>query len=165
MTRRTASEDFPRSQGLPFLAHLLRRLADRFVAEAQEYYAEQGIVAPARTASTLILLQEQGLQSVSQIASKLRQSHPLVITWIRQLSRLELVEQKVDPLDRRRTLISLTPKGQLEAERMAAALSRLGAAYEKLLEEVGMDVQQPLWRLEEISRDGRLLDLLRRSDR
>jgi DNA-binding MarR family transcriptional regulator len=153
--------DFVRAKGLPFFAHLLRRLADRMIAEAGEFYAEQGISAPPRTASTLLLLKDRGPQSVTELADQLQQSHPLVITWIRQLKKLELIDQSRDPADGRRTLISLTRQGEDEARRVTIALEQLGCAYEKLLAKVGVDVFDGLWRLDEITQERNLLGMLR----
>ena len=157
-----ANLDFVRTKGLLFLAHLLRRLADRMIAEAGEFYAEQGISAPPRTASTLLLLLEQGPQNVTELAGKLRQSHPLAITWIRQLGKLGFVERSDDPSDGRRTRISLTARGEEEARRMRNALDRLGRAYGELLAQAGDGIFEALWRLDEITGDRALLKLLRR---
>jgi DNA-binding MarR family transcriptional regulator len=156
--------DFIREKGLPFFAHLLRRLADRMIAEAGEFYVQQGISAPARTASTLLLLSEQGPQSVTELSTKLRQSHPLVISWIRQLTDLGLVVRTGDRRDRRRTVVSLSAPGADEAARMAAALDHLAAAYRRLLTDAGMDVFDDLWRLDEITARGELLSLLLAGD-
>ena len=157
-----AREDFVRAKGLPFFAHLLRRLADRLIAEAGAFYAAQGVTAPARTASTLLLLREQGPQSVTDLAAKLRQSHPLAITWIRQLTRLGFVAQSNDAADRRRTLVCLTEAGEAEADRTRIALEQLGRAYQELLDEAGAKLFEGLWRLDEIASDGTLLKLLLR---
>ncbi|MBC7985811.1 MAG: MarR family transcriptional regulator [Sphingomonadaceae bacterium] len=134
------------------------------VADAGAFYARLGIVAPARTASTLRLLADQGPQSVTQIAQRLKQSHPLVITWIRQLAKLGFVSSSVDPADRRRTLVSLTDAGGDEARRMAAALERLGRAYESVLEEAGDDVFGALCRIAERLDKGGLEGELRRDE-
>jgi DNA-binding MarR family transcriptional regulator len=158
-----STPDFVRAKGLPFLAHLLRRLADRMVADAGEFYVRQGVTAPARTASTLLLLREQGPQTVTDLAAKLRQSHPLAITWIRQLGKLGFVAQSTDPADRRRTVVSLTHSGEEEAERTRAALEQLGRAYEQLLADSGTALFDGLWRLDALTSDGALLRLLLRS--
>ena len=80
--------DFVRTLGLPFMAHLLRRISDRMVADAGAFEAGLGIKAPPRTASTMLLLRSCGPQSVTGIAAQLRQSHPLVITWVNSCGRL-----------------------------------------------------------------------------
>jgi DNA-binding MarR family transcriptional regulator len=148
--------DFIRAQGMPFLAHLLRRISDRMVADAGAFYRRQGIRAPARTAS----LEQQGPQSVTWIAGKLRQSHPLVITWIRQLKKLGFVTVSVDPADRRRTMVALTREGRDESGRMAAALQRLGRAYLAVLSAAEADLFDPLWRLDDRLAAGALADEL-----
>ena len=161
MVRRDLSDDFIRTQGLPFLAHLLRRISDRLVADAGDFERGIGIVAPPRTASTLQLLRERGPQSVTQIAEALRQSHPLIITWITQLEERGLVSRANDPDDARRTLVSLTKAGATEAERMAAASELIGQAYARLLAEADAPVHDALWRLYDLLQRGRLAEELR----
>ena len=145
--------DFIHEQGLGFLAHLLRRLSDEFVAGATAWYPKAGVTAPPRTASTLLLLREGGPKSVTDISGTLRQSHPLVITWVRQLAQLGFVETSADPTDGRRTVVALTEEGEAEALRMAKALEVLGQAYSRLLKEVDADIYDALWRLEAACRE------------
>lgn len=155
------SDDFIREQGLPFLAHLLRRLSDRMVAEAGAFEAGLEVRAPPRTASTMLLLLARGPQAVTEIADRLRQSHPLVIDWIRQLRALGLVTKSTDPADRRRSLVALTDAGVAEAKRMAALSPRIGAAYAAVLAEADADVVDALWRVYDLIERGRLADALR----
>ena len=159
------ADDFIRAQGMPFLAHLLRRVSDRMVADATEFYARAGITAPARTASTLLLLAEKGPQSITGLADTLRQSHPLVITWVRQLRKLGFVAVAADPADGRRTMVSLTAAGRKETRRMAEALEKLGRAYAALLGEAEADLFEPLWRLDGLIVRGRLAEHLRSEEK
>jgi DNA-binding MarR family transcriptional regulator len=145
-------EDFIESQGIPLLAHLLRRLSDEYVTATVTFYPQVGVTAPSRTASTLQLLQQQGPKSVTEIGSILRQSHPLVITWVRQLERLGFVSTRTDPQDRRRNVVQLTDNGMAEAKRMKNALIMLGKAYEELMIDADADVFGALWRLEHAGR-------------
>jgi DNA-binding MarR family transcriptional regulator len=145
-------DDFIQDQGTPFFAHMLRRLADELVDGASLFYRENGITAPARTASTLLLLAEAGPSTVTGIAARLRQSHPLVITWVRQLRSLDFVATEQDARDGRRTLVSLTPAGAAETKRMRRALQQLGKAYERLFAEVGCDAHRIVVQLYEASR-------------
>lgn len=154
--------DFIRAQGLPFMAHLLRRISDMMVAEAGAWEDEElGVRAPPRTASTMLLLAGQGPQNVTQLAEKLGQSHPLIISWLKQLEELDLIKSSSDPADARRTLIALTPAGRAEAKRMAEGSERIGRAYAKLLREADADVHEALWRVHDLLRQGRLAALLR----
>ncbi len=152
--------DFVQGEGLPFLAHVLRRVSDEFVQGCEQWYPTFGLIAPPRTASTLHLLLRRGSQSVTDIAVALRQSHPLVITWVRQLKALDLIATHRDPQDRRRTIVSLTEGGAAEAERMLEADKVIERAYLSLMIEADAPILDALWRLEAASRERRFIDRL-----
>jgi len=114
-------DDFIQRQGPAYLAHILRRLADELVRGAAEWYPEAGVSAPPRTTSTLLALEEHGPLGLTELAVLLRQSHPLVIDWRRQLLELGLVESQSDPEDGRRAILSLTPAGRREVRRLRLA--------------------------------------------
>lgn len=142
------SDDFVRSEGASFLAHLLRRLSDEFVRGCEQWYPQFGLTAPPRTASTLHLLYRRGAKSVTEIATDIRQSHPLVITWIRQLKVLGLVRTLSDPNDKRRTVVVLTETGLAEARRMLKADKILEKAYKQLMREADAELFETLSRIE-----------------
>ncbi|WP_449467363.1 MarR family winged helix-turn-helix transcriptional regulator [Stenotrophomonas humi] len=145
--------DFIQQQGPAFLAHLLRRLADELVQGAADWYPSVGVSAPPRTISTLLALDEHGPLGVTELARLLQQSHPLVIVWIKELTRLSLVKSKDDPTDRRRTLVSLTAKGRNELVRVRKALVTMERASSELLQLAGTDSLQMLWALERNCRE------------
>ncbi len=157
-------DDFIRQQGPAFLAHLLRRLADELVQGASVWYPEAGVTAPARTASTLIALDERGPLGVTEIAALLRQSHPLVIVWIRQLAGSGFVESRADPNDRRRNVIALTGRGRAEVKRLRRALGPMEKASRGLLDEAGPALHDALWRMEQACRDQPFVERLRACD-
>jgi DNA-binding MarR family transcriptional regulator len=142
------SADFVRSKGLPLLAHVLRRLSDRFVAAATEW-EERGLVSPPRTSSTLLLIEEEGPLPVTIIAARLRQSHPLVITWLKQLSSLGLIATSQASGDRRKTLVSITPAGRKEARAVRRVWRIYGRAYQAVMDEIGEDMLEVLGRAED----------------
>lgn len=158
-------DDFIKSLGSPYMAHLLRRLYDDFVRNIERWYEEFGVAAPPRTHSTMVLLDRQGPLGVTEVAYKLRQSHPLVLTWVRQLKSLGFVETSHDPSDARRTLLSLTPAGKAQVEKNWAADQVVGEAYRALMEEADAPVFDALWRIEEACREEPLLERLRRAER
>lgn len=142
-------DDFVRRQGPAFLAHMLRRVSDEIVGGATAWYPETGTTAPPRTASTLLLLDGEGPRSISDIAGELRQSHQLVITWVRQLAASGYVETRRDAQDGRKTLVSLTAEGQAETARMRRALNTMAEAMRRLSSETGVDFISALWALDE----------------
>lgn len=154
-------DDFIKSQGLPFMAHLLRRLYDDFVRSIAAWYPEVGVTAPPRTHSTMLALDARGPLGLTEIAGILRQSHPLVLTWVRQLKELGFVRAEGDPADARRTLLSLTEAGQSQLARNEAADAIVGATYTKLMADADADVFDALWRLEEACRKRAFIERLR----
>lgn len=157
--------DFIHQQGPAFLAHLLRRLADELVQAGADWYPTVGVTAPPRTISTLLALDAHGPLGVTELADLLRQSHPLVIVWIRELSRLSLVTSKSDRADKRRTLISLTDKGRKQLVNVRKALVTMERASAELLDLAGENAWQALWAMERGCREQPFLERLRKLNR
>jgi len=159
------SEDFVRRQGPAFMAHLLRRLSDALVEGCTEWHPEQGICSAPRTSSTLLALDEKGSLSVTELSMLLRQSHPLVIHWIKQLRELGLVTSAKDPHDGRRSIISLTSEGRLTARRLRQALVTVDRAILDLIGESTPGLLEGLWKLEQNLLSTPFVDRLRALDR
>ncbi len=151
--REEATDDFIAAQGPAFLAHLLRRLADELIQGGAAWYPTVGVTAAPRTISTLIALDDFGALGVTELAALLRQSHPLVITWIRELTSLGFVATRGDPRDKRRSLIGLTAKGRAEVKRVRKALLVMERASVRLLDHGGAGMLAALWRMEGACRD------------
>ncbi|MGH8213575.1 MAG: MarR family winged helix-turn-helix transcriptional regulator [Rhodanobacteraceae bacterium] len=145
--------DFIRRQGPAFLAHLLRRISDELVRGADHWYPQVGVSAAPRTTSTLLALDEHGPLGVTEISALLRQSHPLVISWIKQLKAAGLIDVHADETDGRRTVVMLTRKGAAEVRRLRKALVTMGAASQALMDEAAPGVFDALWRMERVCRD------------
>ena len=156
-------EDFIHRQGPAYLAHLLRRLSDELVRGADAWYPEVGVTAPPRTTSTLLALDERGPLGVTEISTLLRQSHPLVINWIKQLQGQGFVKTRIDKRDRRRTVVALTTKGTTETRHLRKALVRMGEASQALMDEAGPGLFHALWRMEQACRREPFDDRLRNS--
>ncbi|WP_162232661.1 MarR family winged helix-turn-helix transcriptional regulator [Sphingomonas sanxanigenens] len=129
--------DFITAGGLFFLAHRLRRLSDALVIECERWFVEAGIIAPPRTTSMLYLIENEGPQRITAIASALKQFHPVVIDWVSKLKKLGLVTTAVDADDRRRTIVSLTQSGRREVAKIRRAEDAITAAYVTLQNETG----------------------------
>ena len=161
MEAETDQPDFVQAEGVFFLAHILRRLSDEIIEGCVSWYADMGLDVPPRTASTLHLLYRRGPQSVTEMASALRQSHPLAIQWIRQLTMLGLVETDKDEADRRRTIVSLTAQGIAVSERLIGSHEDFEVAYAQLVQDAGADPFDGLWRLEGALQKRSMTDRLR----
>ncbi len=146
--------DLIRQLGLPYFAHLLRRLSDEFVSGFDAWNSEAGLLSPTRTRSTLMALQEHRELGVTEVATLIRQSHPLVITWVRQLKELGFISSVGDPKDGRRTMLRLTEAGEEEVQRLRRSDELTRVAYLELLSDAGADMElfRALWRIEEACR-------------
>jgi len=154
-------DDFIHKQSPAFLAHMLRRISDELVRAGSQWYPEVGVTAPARTTSTLLVLDDRGPLAVTEIALLLRQSHPLVIGWIKQLAALGFVETRSDREDGRRSIIALTGEGQSEVQRLRRALVTMEEASQRLMDEASVDVFQALVAMDQAMRRKSFLDCLR----
>lgn len=154
-------KDFIHRQGPAYLAHIFRRLADELVRGGAEWYPEAGVSAPPRTTSTLLALDEHGPLGVTELSSLLRQSHPLVIDWRRQLTELGFVETRRDPEDGRRSVLMLTVEGRREVRRLRRALVVMEKASQRLMTESGPDLFAALWRMDEALQRRSFADQLR----
>jgi DNA-binding MarR family transcriptional regulator len=141
--------DFITSLGPAFLARRLRALSDQFVDDIQVYLTEQGVQAPARGLSTVMLIATAPGTGVTQLAEKLGFSHPLMINLLSQLEKLGLVRFQADSADKRRRLVYLTREGEAEVSKLKSAIPAITAAYASLSQQAGHD----LWAaLEDMSR-------------
>jgi DNA-binding MarR family transcriptional regulator len=141
--------DFVESIGLPLFAHRLRRLSEVLVAAAPDWLPQAGVTAPAKAASTLTLLAAEGALSVTEIAQRLRLSHPLIIKLVRELEALGLASTAQDPTDGRRRPVSLTAAGRRQARRLAELNALIAEAYRGLFAEAGVDGLSAVERLEQ----------------
>ncbi|HEY4126681.1 MAG TPA: MarR family transcriptional regulator [Gammaproteobacteria bacterium] len=158
-----ATEDFIQRQGPAFLAHLLRRISDELVRGADAWSPEVGVSAPPRTTSTLLALDEHGPLGVTEIAKLLRQSHPLVINWVKQLQDHGLIKTQADTGDGRRTVVALTAKGVAEVRHIRKALRRMSEASQALMDEAAPGLFDALWRMEQACRREPFAERLRGS--
>ncbi|HLL30551.1 MAG TPA: MarR family transcriptional regulator [Allosphingosinicella sp.] len=140
--------DFITQLGRPFLAHRLRRLAETFLEGYGRWLPALGIVAPPRSLSTLLLLEADGPLGVTEIAARLRLSHPLLIRLTGSLEEQGLIRAGRDAADGRRRLISLTAAGRAQAAMVKRAVRVLDRAYGELMSEVGIDLMEGCTRVE-----------------
>src|SRR5947208_2023771 len=104
----TDHENFVHGLGLAFLAHRLKRTSELILEQSSAARRKIGFDVPTRSGSTLLLLSREGPTSITEIAFKLRFSHPFVITLCERLIAAGLAESTRDSRDARRRIIKLT---------------------------------------------------------
>jgi DNA-binding MarR family transcriptional regulator len=135
-------------------------MSDLLVADYGRWLAEWGITAPPRSISTLLLLRDEKVLSVTAIAERLRFTHPLIISLLAELEKRGLTSVTRDASDGRRRLIALTAKGRREASRVEAATEVMGRAYEGLFRDSGVDLLHALSQVETACRGSSFYDRL-----
>ncbi|HEY3643748.1 MAG TPA: MarR family winged helix-turn-helix transcriptional regulator [Gammaproteobacteria bacterium] len=155
------SEDFIRRQGPAFLPALLRRISEELLRGAEEWGPEAGLTSSPRIRSTLLALDEHGPMGVVEVAKLLHQSHPLVITWIKQLRADGFAKTRTDTADRRRTVVALTAKGVAEVRQLRKVLPRMSETAQALMDEAAPGLFEALWRMEQACRREPFADRLR----
>lgn len=158
-------DDYVAALGRPLTAHRLRRVSELLVEAYGRWLAEVGPEVPPRALSTLMLLLEAGPQGVTQIARRLRVTHPLSIELTRALQAKGLVTARADPGDARRRLLELTPAGEAAARQVGERLQTLDVFYRRLFDEIGVDLLDALERVERAAAERPLLDRIRDADR
>jgi DNA-binding MarR family transcriptional regulator len=116
------------------LAHL-RRSIRTFLAFSERVSREAGIGAPDYQA--LLAIRSAGADGVttSRLAAQLMLKPRAALDTVERLRRADLVERTRDPLDRRRVLVALTPKGRaLSARLISRHLAEVRRNAPKLVE-------------------------------
>lgn len=153
-------EDFIVSAGLPFLAHRLRRASEQLVEATSVIQQHSGFTGPPRSASTLLLLKEEGPLGITEISNRLALSHPLIIRFVRVLLEEGYVTQQGDPADARRRLIGLTDKGRKHVAYLWEFNPVLSQALGRLFQDMGADLYSAVKKFELAIAERSLVDRL-----
>lgn len=156
-------DDFVESVGLALFAHRLRRLSEQLVEATGAWLPELGVTAPPKSVSSMMLLAREGPLGVTEIAQRLRLTHPLIVKLSRELEALGLVRIENDPTDGRRRNLVLTAAGRTQADRIGEVTTRIAQVYRRLFDEAGADgllaVERIEWALNQRSFARRLREV------
>ena len=133
-------DDFVEGLGALVLDHRLKRLMQRLLDAAAELYEAQGVPFKPRWVSTFLLLARERELTVTEIARRLRITHPAVIQITNGMSEAGLVEFASDARDARRRLLRLSRKGRALRPRMEAIWNALASEQERLFAECGVAI-------------------------
>ncbi len=121
----------------------LRLLTDTITSEAMKIYEMYGIDIKPKWFPVIFTLSESGESTVTAIARAIGHSHPSVSTIIREMRASGLInEASDDSTDRRRTVVSLSPKGKETAIR----LKEVGKDVEEAISKISSETRDDLWR-------------------
>jgi ribosomal protein S18 acetylase RimI-like enzyme/DNA-binding HxlR family transcriptional regulator len=95
-------------------------------------YRSHDVALPSRCFSILFLLRDNGRLGISELATRLGQSHPAVSQMSRKLLAHGVVREWPDREDDRRRLLSLSSRGAALMKRLEAVWRAIAAAVEEL---------------------------------
>jgi DNA-binding MarR family transcriptional regulator len=144
-----------------FFARRAGKLMDKIIAQGGEYLRERDIQIPVPAISTVLSLRE-GPLTVTEIAGRLDVTHAAIIKLVRQLEALGLVERISLGGDARRRPIQLTKTGHVEAEKAHDFMKVAQRAYCELFDELQIDLDDALVRMDKALHKQDLTQRLRR---
>ncbi|MBM3297227.1 MAG: bifunctional helix-turn-helix transcriptional regulator/GNAT family N-acetyltransferase [Candidatus Aminicenantes bacterium] len=141
--------DFIQKTGYLAVASRLKRLTDRLLSGGSEVYKALRLEFEPRWFSLFYLLQSKdGPVSILEAADALRVSHPAVIQTAKILMRQGLIASRQDKVDRRKRLLSLTPRGRRLAEDLLPVWECFAQAAKEFFRDAGVDMLDVLRRVE-----------------
>ncbi len=109
--------DYVRQLGVLVLDHRFRRMTDTLLRTADELYEARGLPFRARWTSTYQLLFAEGPLGITDLAERLRLTHPAIIGITDAMREEGLVSEARDRNDARRRMVALTTRArQLDAD-------------------------------------------------
>ncbi len=143
-----APRDFITELGALVIDHRLRRIVDKLLSEQARVYADEGMTFEPRWTSTFLLLEREGALGVTEIAGRLRLTHPGVIKLTNAMIEADLVTEIEDAEDERRRLLQLTSRAKRLAPRLHRIWDALAGAQADLFRQAGCSALEMLARVE-----------------
>ncbi|QKG56618.1 MarR family transcriptional regulator [Hymenobacter sp. BRD128] len=136
--------DFIQQLGPVALGSRLRRLSEQLTGEAASIYAQYGLDFQPRWYPVFYLVAHQPGISSNEIAGQIGHTHASVSQIIKELVRHELLTMTTDPLDQRRRLLALAPRGQALLPQLQTQTEDVRRSMQALLAEANVDLWQAL---------------------
>ena len=105
------------SIGVMGMASRLTRLAETLRRDSESIYRQFNGPVKYRFYPVLFVLHRRAPVAVTELAAEMSFAHPYIIQVLKEMTKAQLVHSAPDKGDGRRRLISLTPKGNLLAEK------------------------------------------------
>ena len=112
--------------------------------QVQIVYRERGLIIPVVVSSTLLSISRNKGASLADISKTLELPHQLVAQRAAKLLKLELIEKRADPNDKRRSEFRLTKTGAAQAKILELCMADTAQIYDDLYKEIGCDLPQML---------------------
>jgi DNA-binding MarR family transcriptional regulator/predicted GNAT family N-acyltransferase len=130
-------------------ASRLKRLSERLMQDVSLIYHDSGLDFEPKWFLIFYQLGQGGPQSVTGLAQQIGVTHPAVNQAAAELIRLGLLAAQTDRKDRRRRMLSLSPKGQQLYDRLEPVWSEVREATAELISEIDSNLLQEIENIEQ----------------
>jgi DNA-binding MarR family transcriptional regulator len=135
----------------------LKKMAEGLMSQITNILAKQKIEFEPRALYILILLNEEGIKTISETAALLGMTHPAIVQLVNGLSKINLIEQGKSDEDKRKTFIQLTEKGINTLKSIEPVLMEINNSIDSMLNEIDPGLSYGLTKLENVVRKKMLL--------
>ncbi len=132
--------DYIRSLGALVLDHRFRRIKDALLQAADALYQQLDLDCRPRWTSTIQLLEREGPLPVTEVAARLRLTHPAVIGITDEMLTAGFIRESRDQEDARRRLVALTLKARRALPELHRLWAALAEAQRERFTEAGCDI-------------------------
>lgn len=132
--------DFYDEVGKMALGSRLRRLSELFTEEATRIYRLYDVGLEPRWFPVFFVLAERSGLSIKEVAARIRHTHASVSQVVKEMKKRDLVEERKDDGDGRRTLLGLTDRGRALIPPLRQQITDVGSAAEELLAQMHHDL-------------------------
>jgi DNA-binding MarR family transcriptional regulator len=143
------TDDFIRELRELGLGSRLKRLSERLNKSVAMIYRDQEVVFEPFWFPTVYLLYREKELSVTEIASALQMTHPAIIHILKDLEKQGYIRRRPDKTDKRRFILSLSPKGRGVVEKLIPVWEAIRATAASLLMETNYNLLDNLTEIEE----------------
>lgn len=116
------------------MASRLQKLSDSLRRDVNRIYRQHGIGFEAKWFPVIYVLSRKSPLTVIGLAAEIGYAHPSVIALVKELHKAGLVRIVSDKSDRRKRMLSLTPKAGNLVRRMIPLWDKMKKTAEKLID-------------------------------
>jgi len=141
-------KDFIKELGALGLGSRLRRLSERLNESVNRIYQDQEVVFEPYWFPIVYLLHKRKQLSVTEIAETLHLTHPAVIHSVKKLSEQGYLKSRNDKNDRRRNILSLSPKGHSVVKKLMPVWTHIQEKTDEMLNEADSNLLEIIDQIE-----------------
>lgn len=129
-------------------ASRLKRLSDRLMEDVSRVYSDCGVDFEPKWFLIFYHLGQSGPQSVTGLAQQIGVTHPAVNQAAAELIRSGMLSSHADKNDKRKRMLSLSPKGRQMYEQLKPAWQQVKDATAELIKETDSGLLQEIENIE-----------------